>query len=134
MHAADLKEAIRKVDEAKADESVRETKAISVGEAIHQGDVYVHRMKDDYQVGNLIKEGDTQIVKGTTLGSRHFACGNISVFESLAAPEWLKVPQTVDWSQLVGPVVDAKEKWILKHPEHSNHVLPAGRFPTSPDT
>ena len=80
MHAADLKEAIKKVDKSEADESVRETKAISVGEAIHQGDVYVHRVRDDYPVGNLIKEGDAQVAEGTTLGSRHFACGNVSVF------------------------------------------------------
>lgn len=123
-----LKEAIKNVDAAKADEAVRVTKAISIGEAVQQGDVYIHRVADDYKAGKLLGEGDVKVANGQTMGSRHTAVGAVKAYESTSVPDWFVVPKTVEWSQMVGPVIQADKKWTLKHPEHANHVLPAGRY------
>lgn len=121
-------EAVQKVDKSKADENVRVIKAISVGEAIQQGDLYIHRVKADHPVGKLVSKGDTQVAEGTTLGARHVASGDIAVYEVSECPDFLKVPDRLDWTEMAGPVVDAKKTWNLKHPEHADFSLPAGRY------
>jgi hypothetical protein len=102
----------------KADPSVRFHKAFPVGCYAHQGDVYIERLPDDAPVGKV--RGSRQVAVGTTIGSRHVAEGNLSVYESLGFKNFER--------EFTGPVVVAEERWTLTHPEHAHHSCPMGTY------
>lgn len=109
-----------------ADPEVRILRRIEVGRAIHQGDVYVHRVPDDYPRGK--SWGSKQVAIGDTQGSRHVAEGDVEVFETDRLPDTMsKIPRW-DADAYRGPVVVAKAPWRLTHPEHAHHQLPAGTY------
>lgn len=129
-------ETVEKIASTTPDAEVRACRRIEVGHAVHQGDVYLHRVADAHPRGAEL--GTRQVAVGTTVGSRHVAEG-----EGVKVYAGAKVPPSVDkWlaskaggqvedkaafrAAVLGPVVVATGPWALTHPEHAHHSLPAG--------
>lgn len=90
-------------------------RVMNINDIAHQGDVYLLRVNDNHPRGKKITE--TQLAPGTTKGSRHVAEGKkISIFE------------TTSTNPLMGPVIVAKERFEVVHPEHANHSIPSGCY------
>jgi len=121
-------EKIQAVMNAKADENVRITRRIEIGHAVQQGDIYVHRVADTHPRGKQIGRGSVQVALGTGNGARHVAEGAVEVFQGVELPEYVKPPMDVEPQEILGPVVVASEVWMLTHPEHPHHRLPAGVY------
>lgn len=81
---------------------------------VRQGDVAVTLAPKGMQLGAV--RGSRQVALGTSIGSRHVAEGDVVVHERPGA------------GMLEGPVVVAKERWTLTHPEHAHKSLPAGTY------
>lgn len=110
---------------AKACPETRIARRMDIGDAIHQGDVYIHRVADDYPHGKEL--GTRQVAVGTTIGSRHIAEGNVSVYAK-AQPFPMPSMDERCWDACTGPVIVAQGTWTLTHPEHAHHRLPAGCY------
>lgn len=126
-----VKEKLQAVLSHAADVAVRICRRIPIGRAIHQGDVYLHRVPDNWPRGREL--GTRQVAVGQTQGARHIVeGGGVRVFageklpDSFRAPAWLG---TFDPKRIfLGPVVAADEPITLAHPEHAHHKLPAGVY------
>ena len=91
------------------------------GKWIRQGDVYLMAiekvpMECDEETANR------QLAPGETRGSRHIIEGNVKLFVQSGR----KAVRQQD--VLVGPVIIAKERCTLTHPEHAHFSLPAGTY------
>lgn len=103
----------------KAKQAVRYIDAIKVGEFIRQGDVYLERIeKRDMESYKTVTQ-DRQLAPGTTKGSRHIvaASSNVTIYTT----------ENVH-SFLMGPQIEAKDRFVLEHPEHAHFSLPAGTY------
>ena len=127
----EILEAVKVIETAKPDVDIRIVRRIEIGHAIHQGDVYLHRVADDFPRGEQIGAGSVQIALGTGNGARHMAEGTVRVFKGVQLPEWVKAPMDVQPGEITGPVVVADDTWNLTHPEHPHHCLPAGVYQTT---
>lgn len=105
----------------KAIREIRYIKSMNPGDAIRQGDIYLLCVESDHPVGKITH--NRQLAPGTSMGSRHCIEGNVDIYEGVKAPEWCK-------SNLVGPVIVAKERFKLVHPEHAHFDIPSGYFQT----
>lgn len=126
-----MKDAVNKVEVAPADLDKRVTRRIEIGSAAQQGDVYLHRLSDNWKRGKSLgraKRGGVQIAVGQNIGARHMAKGTLEVFEGVALPPGVQAPSDVDPREMLGPVIVADSPWSLTHPEHAHHQLPAGVY------
>lgn len=127
MKTGNVAEAVERVAKAAADTETRTTRRIEVGSVVHQGDVYLHRVDDGHKRGD--KLGTRQVAVGTTVGSRHVVEGDgVSVFAGVALPAWVTARAEFGAAAYLGPVVVAEESFVLTHPEHAHHALPAGTY------
>ena len=124
-------EAVRRVEATKPDVDVRVVRRIEIGHAVQQGDVYLHRVADDFPRGEQIGAGSVQIALGEGNGARHMAEGPVRVFKGVSLPPGCGSPLDVHPSEITGPVVIADDTWSLTHPEHPHHSLPAGTYQTT---
>ncbi|MHC4977037.1 MAG: hypothetical protein ACYTF7_10590 [Planctomycetota bacterium] len=108
-------EVIERIErEAEERPEVRVINEARPGYKIRQGDVYLEFLAvTPSNVGPLTT--DRQLAPGSTQGSRHVAEGDVTVY---AAPTGA--------SALTGPVIVAKDRWTLTHPEHAHFDMPAG--------
>lgn len=119
--------AVEKVTKATSDPEVRTARRIEIGHAIHQGDVYLHRVADSHPHGKEL--GSRQVAVGTTVGSRHVVEGEgVMVFAGQQLPPGVKEPEWVAQGSILGPVVVADGPFNLAHPEHAHHALPKGTY------
>ena len=128
---ATVETAVKSIETAKHDPNLRITRRIEIGSVIQQGDLYLHRVADAHPRGKQIGKGSVQIALGTGNGARHVADGAVEVFEGRALPPGVTPPMDVDQSEIMGPLVVASETWLLTHPEHPHHRLPAGCYQTT---
>ena len=119
--------AIKQVQHAPADDKKRITRRIEIGHCIHQGDVYCHRVDDNHPKGKRIGDTAVQIALGTGNGARHVAEG-AEVYQGVKLPNWVTPPMDVEASEITGPVIVASESFLITHPEHAAHQLPAGAY------
>lgn len=123
-------EKIAAITTHQSDPAVRVARNVPIGKALHQGDVYVHRVADDHPCGAQL--GTRQVAVGNTQGARHVAEGDVRVFsgaklpDTFVAPAWLN--GTPPEGIFLGPVVVAGAEWSLTHPEHADHKMPAGCY------
>lgn len=76
----------------------------------------------DVRLGKLGKvTDDPQIVAGHSVGSRHVIAYPDRGVVTIYAPGDGASP-------LVGPVIVATERFVLEHPEHAPHSIPAGTY------
>lgn len=113
-----IEEVVEQITTAAPNTEVRRIQAIEVGQAVRQGDVYIHRVDSNHARGEVTQ--NRQLAIGTTQGSRHIA-ENGTVHLGTTAPKW--APQA-----LLGPVVESSERITISHPEHANIDLPAGTY------
>lgn len=120
-------QAVEKVTKAASDPEVRTARRIEIGHAIHQGDVYLHRVADGHPRGKEL--GSRQVAVGTAVGSRHIVEGDgVKVFGGQKLPPGVVPPLWVAEGSLLGPLVEATGPFVLTHPEHAHHALPAGCY------
>lgn len=119
-------EAIEAITKAVPETDLRICRRIEIGKAIHQGDVYVHRVADDHPSGAAL--GSRQVAVGSQVGARHIADGPLVVLAGVRLPPTVTEPDWVEKGALLGPVVHASGPWTLTHPEHAHHRLPAGTY------
>jgi hypothetical protein len=106
----------------KSSDKLREIpeKLMKVGKAIRQGDLYVKRIESfDEKSQDVVEYKDNQLVPGSTMGSRHIVRGNVKCFKKLNS------------DQFTGPVIVAKERFLIEHPLHAHCSLPAGIYQTT---
>ncbi len=111
------------------DISKRVLRWCEIGRAIHQGDVYLHRVADDHSRGKAW--GSRQVAIGTQVGSRHVVVGDgVEVFAGVERAVDKLLPGFTAEQRVacLGPVVVASEPFVLEHPEHAHHCLPAGTY------
>lgn len=127
MQTQDVKVHLDAITKAKPDAEVRTCRRAVAGETvIHQGDVYLFCVADDHPRGK--ETGARQVAVGTTVGSRHVVEGPVTVYEGRALPPGVSTPEWTTESEILGPVVVAREAFVLTHPEHAHHELPAGTY------
>lgn len=134
MKTLTAKEALYRVVESIPDHTVRVIEEMQVGQVIHQGDVYLHRVADDWPRGKLL--GTRQIAVGTTVGSRHIVVGDgYEVYEGKQLPDYVTFSKLDSRTreavrkELCGPVVVLRrDGGALTHPEHADHQHPCGVY------
>ena len=113
---------------------LRDLKTFPIGKKGRQGDVNFKRIKD-YTPGKPALT--MQLAPGSTKGSRHIVEG-AEVFLGwehddkfyAATAKRLGVSRDRLVEALKGPVIVAKKRFTITHPEHANVVLPAGVYVT----
>ena len=80
METETIQNAVRKVEQAPADADVRTVRRMEIGQAIQQGDVYLHRVPDNHPRGKQVGMDSVQIALGSGNGARHMAEGAVRVF------------------------------------------------------
>lgn len=124
----DVKTGLEKIEaEAKAaPHDTRVIKTMAVGQAIRQGDIYL-RMIDHIpaeQLKKLKPWKGSQLVRGTEGGARHMAEG-VKLYES-DRQRFAADGKAV--TTLLGPIVVAKKRCTITHPEHAHFELPMGAY------
>jgi hypothetical protein len=118
----ELLEAYAKI-EAAAEKPATETrvlKEIKPGQGVRQGDIYIvatHGLKPGKRLTQR------QLAPGETQGSRHIAEAPAQIFESPGHP----IPG-IQANALLGPLVEADQRWNLAHPEHAHASFPPGQY------
>ena len=100
------KEADKHTDE------LRFVRTIAIDDVVRQGDIYITCTDLDPR-GEEIAE--RQLAPGSTKGSRHVAHGDVKLYK-------------VNNDVLTGPLIVARERFEVKHPEHSNISMPSGSY------
>ena len=113
LTAAEAHITIEDFAKSKADSKVRVVPSIPIGKSIRQGDVYLTRIKSLPK--DFVETDNMQLAPGTTQGSRHIMV-NAKVYKNPKA------------RNTEGPIVVAKERCLLEHPEHAHFDLPAGTY------
>lgn len=76
----------------------------------------------DVRVGKLGKiTTNTQLVPGQSVGSRHTIASEDRASVTIYAPGDGASP-------LIGPVIVATDRFVVTHPEHAEHSIPAGVY------
>jgi len=120
MKSQSLEEALGIIFSSVPDHAVRVIDKMEVGDVVHQGDVYLHRVPSDHPRGALL--GTRKLAIGQGEGSNHFANGDdVCVYAGVKLPDWV-----VDDAQLLGPLVEVPKTWRNTHTTHAHNVLPAG--------
>ena len=114
---------------ATADTEERVCRRFEVGMVQHQGDVYLHMVAEDWPRG--AKLGTRQVAVGSSVGARHVAEGaGVEVYEGRQLPDYFEIGDVPEEAYR-GPVVVAPTGFVLTHPEHAHHRLPAGVYQVS---
>lgn len=114
------------------DRDIRFVREIAVGQHVRQGDVYLLRLaKRPTCFATATK--NRQLAPGASKGSRHVAEGTaVKLFtapERDGRPAMAKLPGVKGGDRLlVGACVEAADRFIVSHPEHAHHSLPAGCY------
>lgn len=124
---ANVETTFRAIFATTVDATARTNLEMKPGDVARQGDVYVimvENREDLYEIHKGLprssigeKTEDRQIAFGSSNGARHIALGPVTIYSP-----------SNDASPLEGPYIEASGKWELTHPEHADHVFPAGKF------
>lgn len=115
------------------DRDIRFVREMAIGQHVRQGDVYLLRLAKrpaDFDKTTT----NRQLAPGTSKGSRHVAEGKaVSLFiatdERAARSSLARLPGVQGRDRLlVGACVEAADRFIVSHPEHAHHSLPAGCY------
>jgi len=83
-------------------------------EGTRQGDLYIKAIRELPE--GLKETTEHQLAPGTSRGSRHVAEGNIKIYARDGG------------DPLLGPIIVAEERWMIRHPKHSDCNMPSGVF------
>lgn len=99
------------------DTTVRFIEKFEPGYFIRQGDIQVERVSDLTPKGKAIP--GNKLAEGETKGARHFVEGDYQLYLS---------PENKRTDPLQGPILVAKSRVTITHPEHADHSIPAGCY------
>lgn len=99
---------------------------IEIGQVVHQGDCYLHRVPDDWPRGKLL--GTRKIAVGEGIGSNHLVEGDVEVYEGVKLPPGFKLPDGARQEDMIGPVAVAGCETINTHPVHAHNALTKGTY------
>jgi hypothetical protein len=120
MKVMTLEKFKEKAEKIKVD-GLRDCRNMPIGKVVRQGDIYIHRVADNHKHGKEIK--NHQLAMGITLGSRHIADENFTIYQGTTLPEW------VDRGHFLGPCIqNTRDTSLVEHPEHANVALGKGLF------
>ncbi|HLB41844.1 MAG TPA: hypothetical protein VJN02_03135 [Gammaproteobacteria bacterium] len=129
---------------AEVDRDTRVIRDFKPGMSVRQGDIYIDMLSGDFknlardrkELEKRIKQGkfwkefkfgalgerttNLQLVNGTSLGSRHSISDADRSIVEVYAP--------TNTNPLEGPVLVAKSRFTIVHPEHAWVELPAGTY------
>ena len=100
-------------------QEIRHIESMEISQVVRQGDVYLHRVKDKHKRGAI--RTSRQLAPGVTMGSRHVAEGDVTIYEGTTDP-----PKTTRLE--IGPVIVALDRFTVTHPEHAHYSLPSGTY------
>lgn len=120
-----LEQVLSDIETSVAVPEVREC-GLAIGEVHQQGDVYLHRVVDDWPRGKML--GTRQIAVGDGIGSRHVVEGDVEVYEGVRLPDGLTVPDEATEEDMRGPVVVVESACMLTHPKHAHFALDRGVY------
>lgn len=132
MKTQSLESAIEAIQGSVPDVDLRICRRIEIGTAVQQGDVYIHRVPDDWAYGERLET--KQLAAGTTQGARHTIDGPAVLHASLRLPDGVSAPvdpasgRRVPESVILGPTIVATGAFTVPHPTHAHHRLPAGVY------
>lgn len=122
-----LASVLASITDAPVVHAVRDCRDLQIGQCVHQGDIYLHRVPDSHPRGALL--GTRKLAVGQGEGSNHMAEGDgVSVYAGVAAPKGFSAPDGIDVQDLLGPVVVADADWLNTHTTHAHHQLGCGTF------
>lgn len=102
-------------------DGLRDCRNMKIGQFARQGDIYIHRVAENHAHGKKIT--NHQLAIGITLGSRHIADENFTIYQGTTLPKW------VDAGHFLGPCITTEvETALISHPEHANVALGKGTF------
>lgn len=113
----------------------RVMKHLATYQTCRQGDIYIQRIPDltAKELKTLKLWGSQKLVRGNEGGSRHIAesgsgdePNRVRVYESDTVR--MKVLSTFRPEVQLGPVIVAKKRVTITHPEHAHIDLPAGCY------
>ena len=86
------------------------------GNEIRQGDVYLYPLDNEPVYARVLRD-TLQLAPGEGPGSRHVVVGNAVSYR-----------RPHSHGDLEGPLLHARERVLLTHPEHADISLPAGWY------
>jgi len=100
------------------DRPQRFSEGASPGDCWRQGDVYIELLPSVPNGAKPAKNAVSQLVPGSTRGSRHCldSLDGVTIY-ILANP-----------TNLDGPVLECRTERTIRHPEHGNVILPPGVY------
>lgn len=105
------------VTNAKEAREPRFVRTCPVGEvACRQGDIYLWRLPEIPK--GCKPRSDRQLALGKTVGSRHVCEAGPKLYDLPAGSA----------NALLGPVIEAPERFTVTHPEHAHISLPSGTY------
>ena len=120
MKTMTMTEFKEKAGKVKVD-GLRDCRAMQIGQVVRQGDIYIHKVDPTHTHGK--ETPNHQLAMGITLGSRHIADENFTVYEGTTLPSW------VSRGHFLGPcIVTKKDTALISHPEHANVALGPGAY------
>ena len=118
-----------RIREVPVDGDVRVARRLEIGSAVQQGDLYLLYVPTDHPHGDkVIGSGVVQVALGTNTGARHMVEGDVTVYEGSKLPDYVKVLEGIDPKEVMGYFIEARKNFMLTHPEHPHHSLPAGCY------
>lgn len=120
---------------ATAPKTTRVMKNLALHQTCRQGDIYIQRIPDlaAKELKALKLWGSQKLVRGNEGGSRHIAesssgdeANRVRVYESDKTR--MKVLRTFRPEVQLGPIIVAKKRVIVSHPEHAHIDLPGGCY------
>lgn len=118
MNAETVIQDIEKQSETHSSDE-RFVRTIQVGQVARQGDIYLCCVESSHPRGEQIE--DRQLAPGSTKGSRHVVDGEVELYRGT-------VTGSAFGDALTGPVIVARERFVVTHPEHADVCLPSGTY------
>lgn len=119
LNASEIINELTKDADVSKDVNVRIVDEIEIGQAIRQGDIYVHCVSSDHPHGD--KLNTSQLAEGNSKGSRHIAESPSVTYQGTIAPPTCS-------TTLIGPLIKSDKPFWISHPEHANFYLPPGTY------
>jgi len=118
------------IKNANTDSNIRSISEFKIGLLGRQGDIYIHGVKNGQEFSlsfpdqNIsvnvddfnIPSTNTQLVSGSTKGSRHVVAGNVKIFRAF------------NDNPLISCLLEVKDKATITHPSHAHFQLPSGKY------
>lgn len=100
----------------------RVIKEWSIGKSVRQGDLYLHRVSNNHEIGDMLDI--RQIADGTSIGSRHILIGDVKVYQGVQLPSYVNKLWPLGYTFDV-----SEERATVTHPEHAHiDICVKGRY------